>query len=213
MRFRIALTALALLVFGMSGVAGAQPAGTGTLVFVHNIPADALGPDVDLTVELAVFPFNVEANAVDLGDVAPGETTAPEPLPVGDHTLEVFVPALEGAPGVEPAILAPFSIVAGGTTTVTAQLNAQGLPVLVVSVAPAPSPSPSPSPTVSPSPTASPSPATASPRPQTITVPTRVETGAGGSTTEGAGALVLGGLAAAGAVAGMLVLGLRRRSA
>jgi nitrate reductase gamma subunit len=40
-----------------------------------------------------------------------------------------------------------------------------------------------------------------------------VETGAGGSTAEGAVALVLGGLAAAGAVAGMLVLGLRRRSA
>ena len=48
------------------------------------------------------------------------------------------------------------------------------------------------------------------PRPQTVTT-SRVDTGAGGATTDGARELVLGGLAAAAAV-GALTLGLRRRT-
>lgn len=192
MKFRIALAAMALLVLGMNGVASAQPP-TGNLVFVHGIPG---GPAVDLV----IYPNDGDIALPDI-PVAPGTTTPAIPLPVETHGFEVYV----GEDLIGGDI---FTIAAGATTTITATLD-DGKVALTIGD-PVPDPVPTPTPTVSASPTASASPA-ATPRPQTVTVPTRVETGAGGSATDAAPELVLGGLAVA-VAAGALTLGLRRRT-
>lgn len=187
MRFRIALAAIALLVFGMSGVASAQA--TGDLVFVHGIPAPA-GPPVDVV----IYPNDGEV-ALDDIVVQPGTTTAPIPLPAATHGIEVYVSGTDTLLGS-----GVFTIAAGATTTITATAGADGVVVDISDPVPDPTPTPTPTPTE-----------TATPRPQTVTVPTRVETGAGGA-ADGALELVLGGLAAAVAI-GALTLGLRRRTA
>lgn len=107
MKFRIALAALALLVFGMSGVASAQS--TGDLVFVHGIPG---GPSVNLTVKPQGGGADIAVGTVLAGD------SIRKALPPGTHTLVVVIPALNDA-----TLNQPFTIAAGSTTTVKATLE------------------------------------------------------------------------------------------
>jgi hypothetical protein len=141
MRFRITVAMVAMLLFGMVGVATAQEGGdTGTLVFRHLIEG---GPAVDVVVS----PFQGE-DTVELGTFLPGEVYETA-LPAGTHDIRVFVNdtlLMEG----------PFVIEAGATTVVKAMVDEEGNPTLVVKE-PKPDEEPKPSPSASASPSASPS--------------------------------------------------------
>lgn len=183
MKLRIALAAVALLVLGMSGVASAQAPtpGTGELIIENAIPGG---------VSIKVTARPQSGADIDLGTVLGDDSVSTE-LSAGTYTVMAEAPTLNASAEQEVTIVAGSSITlrvtrlgSGATPTVT---DSQPLAADDGETS------------------------TARPRPQTVTVPSRVDTGAGGATTDGARELVLGGLAAAAAV-GALTLGLRRRT-
>ena len=183
MKLRIALAAVALLVLGMSGVASAQAPtpGTGELIIENAIPGG---------VSIKVTARPQSGADIDLGTVLGDDSVSTE-LSAGTYTVMAEAPTLNASAEQEVTIVAGSSI----TLRVT-RLGSGATPTVTDSQPLADDDSET---------------STARPRPQTVTVPSRVDTGAGGATTDGARELVLGGLAAAAAV-GALTLGLRRRT-
>lgn len=183
MRFRIVLALVAMLVFGMTGVAAAQDPGTGGLYFIHDIEG---GPEVVVAIVSVTDPTNVET----LGPLAYDEEDGVE-LPAGDYTVG-FAAAAD-----------PTTPLGVGTATVVADEDTDVYASDLLTVAPSPSPSPSPSASAT---------ASASPSASPIRTPSRVETGAGGAADEGVPAMALLAGVALLATAGVVSVA-RRRSA
>lgn len=202
MRFRITLALVGLLLFGMTGIAGATDDQVGYIEFHHDITCGS-------TVVAGVL--NVaDPEIYDYLDVEPGEVGEFE-VPPGTYAVGFFAPEdrdLEDAIGATQVTVA-----AGQTVKVSASAILLHGPHPCPSETETPSPTPTVTETVTASPTATAT-ATASPSPTAIRTPGRIDTGAGGAAGDGSGLLFAGvALVATMTAVGAAALMSRRNSA